>query len=72
VKRQNERLKKKPLARTNHQKTIIRTLFKIMESEDVTIEVATSFMGVAIMVRACIAEGITYAGQQKMADDTSK
>lgn len=43
-----------------------------MESKDVTIEVATSFMGVAIMVRACIAEGITYAGQQKMADDTSK
>jgi len=37
-----------------------------------TIEVATLFTGVAIIVGACIAGGIIYAGLQKLADAINK
>jgi hypothetical protein len=37
-----------------------------------TIEVATLFTGVAIIVGACIAGGIIYAGLQKLADAMNK
>ena len=40
--------------------------------EKVTIEVATLFTGVAIIVGACIAGGIIYAGLQKLADAINK
>ena len=40
--------------------------------EEVTVEVAPLFTGVAIMVGACIAGGIIYAGLQKVADALNK
>jgi len=38
----------------------------------IEIEVATLFIGVAIIVGACIAGGAIYAGLQKVADATNK
>ena len=37
-----------------------------------TVEVATLFTGVAIIVEACIAGGMIYAGLQKLADAINK
>lgn len=40
--------------------------------EGVTVEIATLFTGVAIIVGACIAGGIIYAGLQKIAEAINK
>jgi hypothetical protein len=47
-------------------------LCAIAGGEEVTVEVATLFTGVAIIVEACIAGGIIYAGLQKLADAINK
>jgi len=40
--------------------------------EGVTVEIATLFTGVAVIVGACIAGGIIYAGLQKIAEAINK